>query len=99
MNFETIIGIEIHCELKTHTKMFSSAPVSFGEEPNSCINEVCLAMPGTLPTLNKKGVELALRACMGTHCEIDPLVKFDRKNYYYSVCRIVGKRKNISKRI
>ena len=84
MNFETIIGIEIHCELKTHTKMFSSAPVSFGEEPNSCINEVCLAMPGTLPVLNRKGVELALRACMGTHCEIDPLVKFDRKNYYYS---------------
>ena len=84
MNFETIIGIEIHCELKTKTKMFSGAPVAFGEAQNTCINEVDLAMPGTLPTLNKHAVELALRACMGTHCEIDPLVKFDRKNYYYS---------------
>lgn len=84
MNFETIIGIEIHCELKTHTKMFSAAPVSFGEAPNSCVNEIDLGMPGTLPCLNKHAVELALRACMGTHCEIDPLLKFDRKNYYYS---------------
>lgn len=84
MNFETIIGIEIHCELKTHTKMFSQGPVSFGESANSCVNEIDLGMPGTLPCLNKHAVELALRACMGTHCEIDPLVKFDRKNYYYS---------------
>ncbi|MGN1344483.1 MAG: Asp-tRNA(Asn)/Glu-tRNA(Gln) amidotransferase subunit GatB [Traorella sp.] len=84
MNFETIIGIEIHCELKTKTKMFSAAPVAFGSAPNSCVNEIDLGMPGCLPCLNKHAVELALRACMGTHCEIDPLVKFDRKNYYYS---------------
>lgn len=84
MNFETIIGIEIHCELKTHTKMFSAAPVSFGEAPNTCVNEIDLGMPGALPCLNQHAVELALRACMATHCEIDPLVKFDRKNYYYS---------------
>lgn len=84
MNFETIIGIEIHCELKTNTKMFSAGPVSFGEAPNSCVNEIDLGMPGTLPCLNKGAVELGLRACMGTNCEIDPLLKFDRKNYYYS---------------
>lgn len=84
MNFETIIGIEIHCELKTHTKMFSAGVVSFGEQPNSCVNEIDLGMPGTLPCLNQKGVELALRACMATNCQIDPLLKFDRKNYYYS---------------
>lgn len=84
MNYETIIGIEIHCELNTNTKMFSAAPVRFKEAPNSCTNEIDLGMPGTLPCLNIHAVELALRACMGTHCEIDPLVKFDRKNYYYS---------------
>lgn len=84
MNFETIIGIEIHCELKTNTKMFSAGAVRFGEKPNSCVNEIDLGMPGTLPCLNKKAVELALRACMATKCEIDSLVKFDRKNYYYS---------------
>lgn len=84
MNFETVIGIEIHCELKTKTKMFSAAPLSFGQAPNTCVNEIDLGMPGTLPSLNKHAVELALRACMGCDCEIDPLIKFDRKNYYYS---------------
>lgn len=84
MNFETIIGIEIHCELKTKTKMFSSSTTSFGSDPNTCTNEIDLGMPGTLPALNKHAVELAIRACMGTHCTIDPLVRFDRKNYYYS---------------
>ena len=84
MNFETIIGIEIHCELKTKTKMFSSAITSFGANPNTCVNEIDLGMPGTLPSLNKKAVELGLRACMGTDCTIDPLLRFDRKNYYYS---------------
>ncbi len=84
MEYETIIGIEIHCELKTKTKMFSSGRAEFGQAPNSCASEVDLGLPGTLPCLNEHGVELALRACMGTHCEIDPLLKFDRKNYYYS---------------
>ncbi len=83
MNYETVIGIELHCELKTKTKMFSSAPTSFAQLPNSCTNEIDLGHPGTLPCLNKKAVELALRACLATHCKIDQLVKFDRKNYYY----------------
>lgn len=84
MKYETVIGIEIHCELKTKTKMFSSAPTSFGEVANTCVNEVDLGHPGTLPCVNKEAVRLAILAATALHCEIDPLVKFDRKNYYYS---------------
>ncbi len=84
MNYETIIGIEIHCELKTKTKMFSSAPVAFGEVANTCTNEIDLGHPGTLPCVNKEAVRLAVKACTAMNCTIDPLVKFDRKNYYYS---------------
>ncbi|MDR1794670.1 MAG: Asp-tRNA(Asn)/Glu-tRNA(Gln) amidotransferase subunit GatB [Erysipelotrichaceae bacterium] len=84
MNFEVIIGIEIHCELKTTTKMFSGAPVTFGQAPNSAVNEIDLAHPGTLPCVNKEAVRKALLACYACHCEIDTLVRFDRKNYYYS---------------
>ncbi len=84
MNFETIIGIEIHCELKTKTKMFSSAPVSFDKAPNTCTNEIDLGHPGILPCLNQQGVVHALRACKALNCEIDSLLRFDRKNYYYS---------------
>ncbi|MEG1066340.1 MAG: Asp-tRNA(Asn)/Glu-tRNA(Gln) amidotransferase subunit GatB [Erysipelotrichaceae bacterium] len=84
MKYEVVIGIEIHCELKTKTKMFSSAPLSFASLPNSCVNEVDIALPGTLPCLNKYAVELAIRACTAMNCKIDSLIKFDRKNYYYS---------------
>lgn len=82
--YKTTIGIEIHCELKTGTKMFSGAPVKFGETANTCTSVVDLAMPGTLPSVNKEAVRLAIKACTGLYCDIDPLVKFDRKNYYYS---------------
>lgn len=82
--YKPTIGIEIHCELKTNTKMFSGAPVKFGETANTCTSAVDLALPGTLPCVNKEAVRLAIKACTGLHCEIDPLVKFDRKNYYYS---------------
>ena len=78
------IGIEIHCELKTNTKMFSGAPVRFGQTANTCTSVVDLAMPGTMPCVNKEAVRLAIKACTGLNCTIDPLVKFDRKNYYYS---------------
>ena len=84
MNYETVIGIEIHCELKTKTKMFSSAPVSFGEVANTCVNEIDLGHPGCLPCVNKEAVRLAIKAATALHCEIDPVVRFDRKNYYYS---------------
>lgn len=84
MKYETVIGIEIHCELKTKTKMFSSAPVAFGEVANTCVNEIDLGQPGTLPCLNKEAVRLAIKAATALQCEIDPLITFDRKNYYYS---------------
>ena len=83
-NYFVTIGIEIHCELKTKTKMFSGAPTSFGEVANTCVNEIDLGHPGTLPCVNKHAIELAIKACTGMHCAIDPLVRFDRKNYYYS---------------
>lgn len=84
MNFEQVIGLEVHCELKTNSKMFTASPVTFGKEPNTMINEVDLSMPGTLPVLNKRGVEFGLRVCHALHMEIDELLCFDRKNYYYS---------------
>lgn len=82
--YKPTIGIEIHCELKTNTKMFSGAPVRFGETANTNTSVIDLGHPGTLPCVNKNAVRLAIKACTGLNCEIDPLVKFDRKNYYYS---------------
>lgn len=84
MAYEVTIGIEIHCELKTNTKMFSSAPVNFDAVANTAVNEIDLALPGTLPSLNKKAVEYSLMVCGALGMEIDPLLKFDRKNYFYS---------------
>ena len=84
MNYDVVIGIEIHLELKTVTKMFSGSPYAFKSEANTCINEVDLAFPGTLPRVNKDAVKKAIEACTALHLEIDPLIKFDRKNYYYS---------------
>lgn len=84
MSYLVTIGIEIHCELKTKTKMFSSAPVTFGALANSATTPIDLGHPGTLPCVNAQAVALAIKACAATHCTIDPLIKFDRKNYYYS---------------
>ena len=84
MNFETIIGIEIHCELNTRTKMFSSAPNTFGKEPNTQVSPVDLAHPGTMPTVNKQAVIYAIMACSALNLEIDNELWFDRKNYFYS---------------
>lgn len=84
MEYDVTIGIEIHCQLKTKTKMFSGAPTSFGRKPNVCTNEIDLGHPGTLPCVNKEAVVKAIEACTALHLTIDPLVKFDRKNYYYS---------------
>lgn len=84
MEYDVTIGIEIHCELKTTTKMFSGAPCSFGRNANTCTNEIDLGHPGTLPEVNKEAVAKAIQACTALNLTIDPLVKFDRKNYYYS---------------
>lgn len=84
MEYDVTIGIEIHCQLKTETKMFSGAPTSFGRKANTCVNEIDLGHPGAMPEVNREAVAKAVQACTAFHMTIDPLVKFDRKNYYYS---------------
>lgn len=83
MNFETVIGLEIHVELKTDTKIFSSAPSHFGAEPNTNIHTTDLAYPGVLPVLNKSVVDFGMKAAMALNCEIADVMHFDRKHYYY----------------
>ncbi len=80
--WETVVGLEVHCELKTETKLFCSCRNAFGDEPNTNICPVCLGLPGSLPVLNRKAVELAMRIGTALHCEIKPSI-FHRKNYFY----------------
>ncbi|MDO5028689.1 MAG: Asp-tRNA(Asn)/Glu-tRNA(Gln) amidotransferase subunit GatB [Bacillota bacterium] len=84
MAYLVTIGIEIHVELKTKSKMFSPGRVDFDADPNLNVSEIDLAFPGTLPTINKEAVKMALKVCYGLDMEVDPLLKFDRKNYFYS---------------
>lgn len=83
MNFETIIGLEVHVELKTDSKMFSPSPAHFGAEPNTNTNVIDLGYPGVLPVVNKRAVEFGMRAALALNCEIARHTKFDRKNYFY----------------
>lgn len=83
MNFETVIGLEVHVELKTKSKIFSPSPNAFGDEPNSNVNPIDLGYPGVLPVLNKEAVNFAMRAAMALNCDIATDTKFDRKNYFY----------------
>ncbi|MCY3805601.1 MAG: Asp-tRNA(Asn)/Glu-tRNA(Gln) amidotransferase subunit GatB [bacterium] len=80
--WETVIGLEVHAELLTRTKLFSASLNSFGGEPNSHIDPVCLGLPGTLPVLNRHAVELAIRVGLALGAEVRPSI-FARKNYYY----------------
>lgn len=84
MNFEAVIGLEIHVEMKTRSKMFSSAPVEFGLEPNTLVSPNDIAFPGTMPTVNKQAVINAIRVANALHMKIDDSLVFDRKNYFYS---------------
>lgn len=81
--YKTTAGIEIHCELKTNSKMFTPAINKYTKEANTNITEVCFAYPGVLPTINKRGVELALKAAILLNCKINKTMVFDRKNYFY----------------
>ena len=83
MNFETVIGLEVHVELKTNSKIFSSAPSHFGAEPNTNIHVIDLAYPGVLPVLNKSVVDFGMKAAMALNCEIADDMHFDRKHYFY----------------
>ena len=83
MSFETIIGLEIHAELKTKTKIFCSCSTKFGAKPNENTCPICLGLPGTLPVLNEEVVNLAIKAGKALNCKINKLNKMDRKNYFY----------------
>ncbi len=81
--FLPVIGLEVHVQLKTNTKMFCSCPVEVGVEPNKNICPVCTGQPGTLPVINKKAVEMAIKAALALNCKINLYSIFARKNYYY----------------
>ena len=81
--YEAVMGLEVHAELSTKTKIFCSCPTDFGAEPNTQTCPICMAMPGTLPVLNEKVVEYAVKAGLATECEIARDSKNDRKNYFY----------------
>ena len=83
MEFETVVGLEVHVELKTQSKIFCGCQTNFGAPPNTNVCPVCLGHPGTLPVLNEQAVDLALRAAMALNCKINENCKFDRKNYFY----------------
>lgn len=83
MAWETIIGLEVHVELSTKSKIFCSCTTEFGGEPNTHCCPVCTGMPGSLPVLNRKVVEYAVKAGLALNCEITQNTKFDRKNYFY----------------
>ena len=81
--YETVIGLEVHVELATKTKIFCGCSTEFGGAPNTHTCPVCTGMPGSLPVLNKKVVEFALKAGLAANCQINQYCKFDRKNYFY----------------
>ncbi|MFQ5648847.1 MAG: Asp-tRNA(Asn)/Glu-tRNA(Gln) amidotransferase subunit GatB [bacterium] len=83
MNYEAVIGLEVHAQLLTRSKIFSASSAAFGGEPNSRVDPVCLGLPGALPVLNKRAVEFAMRMGLATHCRIAPVSVFARKNYFY----------------
>jgi aspartyl-tRNA(Asn)/glutamyl-tRNA(Gln) amidotransferase subunit B len=81
--WETVIGLEVHAQLKTETKMFCGCKTSFGDPPNTHVCPVCLGLPGSLPVPNGKAFRMAVKAALALHCEIAGFTKADRKNYYY----------------
>jgi len=83
LKYKLVIGLEVHVQLLTDTKLFCGCSTRFGAPPNSQTCPVCLGLPGVLPVLNRKAFELALKTAVALHCEISRFTKFDRKNYYY----------------
>jgi aspartyl-tRNA(Asn)/glutamyl-tRNA(Gln) amidotransferase subunit B len=83
MNYSATIGLEVHVQLRTRSKMFCGCPVEYGAEPNTHTCPVCLGMPGALPAMNVEALRLTALTGLMLHCEIAPLCKFDRKNYFY----------------
>ncbi|MDR2488891.1 MAG: Asp-tRNA(Asn)/Glu-tRNA(Gln) amidotransferase subunit GatB [Desulfovibrio sp.] len=82
-SYEAVIGLEVHAHVKTSSKLFCSCPTDFGAQPNEHVCEVCAGMPGALPRLNEKAVELAAKAGLALHCKVNAYSLFARKNYFY----------------
>lgn len=83
MKYEAVIGLEVHSQMLTETKIFCGCPTKFGSEPNTQTCPVCIGMPGVLPVLNKKALEFAIKTGLAMHCRISPYSRFARKNYFY----------------
>jgi aspartyl-tRNA(Asn)/glutamyl-tRNA(Gln) amidotransferase subunit B len=83
MKYEVVIGLEIHVQIKTQSKMFTRVATGFGEDPNTLVDPVVLGLPGTLPVMNKKAIDQIVRAGLLLGCDIAPTCKWDRKNYFY----------------
>jgi aspartyl-tRNA(Asn)/glutamyl-tRNA(Gln) amidotransferase subunit B len=83
--YQLVIGLEVHAQLLTKSKLFCSDPTTFGAEPNTQVSPVSLAHPGTLPVMNKKAIELAVKLGTALNCEIEQLNYFARKNYFYPI--------------
>lgn len=83
MRYETVIGLEVHLQLKTETKVFCGCSTKFGQKPNSQTCPVCLGLPGSLPVLNERAFLYAIKVALALNCRIQDVIKFDRKNYYY----------------
>jgi aspartyl-tRNA(Asn)/glutamyl-tRNA(Gln) amidotransferase subunit B len=83
MDYETVIGLEVHVHLKTKTKAFCGCSTEFGQEPNSQVCPVCLGFPGSLPVLNKVALDYAIKVALSLNCKVQEYTKFDRKNYFY----------------
>jgi aspartyl-tRNA(Asn)/glutamyl-tRNA(Gln) amidotransferase subunit B len=81
--YEPVIGLEVHCQLATRTKIFCGCPTSFGAPPNTNVCPVCLGLPGALPVLSREAVELAIKAAVALNCRVNPVSRFARKNYFY----------------
>ncbi|MEW9096293.1 MAG: Asp-tRNA(Asn)/Glu-tRNA(Gln) amidotransferase subunit GatB [Clostridiaceae bacterium] len=86
MDFEAVIGLEVHAELSTETKIFCGCTTEFGGKPNTHVCPICLGLPGSLPQLNKKVVEYAIKAGLALNCDINKVCRTDRKNYFYPDC-------------
>ncbi|MCA9399171.1 MAG: Asp-tRNA(Asn)/Glu-tRNA(Gln) amidotransferase subunit GatB, partial [Candidatus Omnitrophica bacterium] len=84
--FETVIGLEVHLQLNTKTKMFCGCQNVFGSDPNTNVCPVCLGLPGSLPVANKQALFHAIKIGLALNCKINTFVKFDRKNYFYPDC-------------